>query len=315
MSTPYDEKALAELMERQGSGARYDAEQAPKRELAWARSGTAYFLRKLRELSDRELDGPSLLDGWDRRELLAHVGYNARALTRLTEWARTGVETPMYVPGQRDAEIALGATLPALALRHLIDHSVVHLNVEWRDLTNEQWDNEVVTAQGRTVPVRETAWMRTREVWIHAVDLDNQGSYLDFPPDLLDRLAGDVTAVWQRKKLDVDLVLAPTDRPDRTVVGQGGTVVGGRQADLVRWLTGRGARRLSAEGGDLPDIPAWLSPSGGGAAGTPAAPRPSHPGPDTSGSRRIRCPINGRPVPAGDPRFYDEWASAPQPNK
>lgn len=258
MSSPYDEAALKEFMERQGTGARYDAGAAPKNELAWARSGTAYFLRRLGELTDDELDAPSLLPGWDRRELVAHVGYNARALTRLTEWARTGVETPMYEPGQRDAEIELGATLPTLALRGLIDHSTVHLNVEWRDLTDEEWDHEVVTAQGRTVPVRETGWMRTREVWIHAVDLDNDGSYLDFPPDLLDRLAGDVVSVWQRKKKDVDLVLAPTDRESETVLGAGGTRVSGRQADLVRWLTGRGARRLEAAGGELPEIPAWL---------------------------------------------------------
>ncbi|MGC5615510.1 maleylpyruvate isomerase family mycothiol-dependent enzyme [Georgenia sp. Z1491] len=257
MTTPYDEAALQELRERQGSGARYDAEEAPKQELGWARSGTAYFLRKLRELTDDELDGPSLL-GWTRRELIAHVGYNARALTRLTEWARTGVETPMYAPGQRDAEIELGATLPPVALRHLIDHSAVHLNVEWRDLTDEQWDHEVVTAQGRTVPVRETAWMRTREVWIHAVDLDNHGSYRDFPPELLDRLSGDVLAVWDRKGTTPDVVLDPTDRPGQTVVGAGGRRVAGAQADLVRWVTGRGALRLDAEGDQVPELPPWL---------------------------------------------------------
>lgn len=57
------------------------------------------------------------------------------------------------------------------ALRNLTDHAAVHLNVEWRDLPDEKWSNLVKTAQGRTVPASETAWMRTREVWLHAVTL------------------------------------------------------------------------------------------------------------------------------------------------
>lgn len=66
-STSLDE-ARAALRQRQGAGARYDAESAPHTELAWA-------------------------------------------LTRLCEWARPGIETPMYAPTeQRNAEIANGAT-------------------------------------------------------------------------------------------------------------------------------------------------------------------------------------------------------------
>lgn len=254
------ERARAELRARQGAGARYDSPNAPARELAWARSGTAYFARKLVELEDEDLAGPSLLPGWTRAHLVAHVGYNARALTRLCEWARTGVETPMYVSTEaRNAEIADGATLPARALRHLFEHSEVHLNVEWRDLTDEAWDAPVRTAQGRTVPARETAWMRTREVWIHAVDLDNGGSFGDFPDGVVDRLLTDVVGAWQGRGEDADLVLQPTDRAGEIVVGPGtGPTVSGRAADLARWLTGRGARRLTTSTATLPDLPRWL---------------------------------------------------------
>lgn len=259
MSTSLDQ-AREELRRRQGAGARYDSEKAPARELAWARSGTAYFARKLTELTDEELDGPSLLPGWTRAALVAHVGYNARALTRLCEWARTGVETPMYASTtQRNAEIDRGATLPARALRNLFAHSEVHLNVEWRDLTDEQWDHEVRTAQGRTVPARETAWMRAREVWVHAVDLDNAGSFRDFPPDLLDELLADVLRAWERRGEKADLVLAAADRDQPVTVGTGtGPTVTGATADLVRWLTGRGARRLTSSTGELPEIPRWF---------------------------------------------------------
>ncbi len=253
-----EEEAWAALRERLGSGARYDDPAAPAVELAWARRGTAYFSRKLNELRDDELDAPSLLPGWSRRYVIAHVGYNARALTRLTEWARTQVEHKMYPsPEWRLKEIEYGATLPPRALRHLCQHAEVHLNVEWRDLDAAAWDREVVTAQGRTVTARATPWMRTREVWLHAVDLDNGGSFLDFPPELLDRLRTDVLEAWERGGQSVDVVLAPTDGAD-VVLGAGGPTVSGRNADLVRWLTGRGARRLTSSTGTLPALPRWI---------------------------------------------------------
>ncbi|MFH5824868.1 maleylpyruvate isomerase family mycothiol-dependent enzyme [Georgenia sp. AZ-5] len=258
MSVTSEEAARAALRERLGAGARYDSPNAPARELGWARRGTAYFARKLNELTDAELYEPSLLPGWTRAHLVAHVGYNARALTRLCEWARTGVETPMYAsPEQRNAEIERGATLPARALHNLFAHAEVHLSVEWRDLTDEQWDRQVRTAQGRLVPARETAWMRTREVWVHAVDLDNGGSFHDFPPDLLDELVRDVLRAWERRGEGVDLTLAPAGR-EPIVLGEGGPTVLGALPDLVRWLTGRGARRLTGSAGELPQIPRWF---------------------------------------------------------
>ena len=182
--------------------ARHDRVDDPKlaASLLTARRGTAYFARKLAQLSDDDFDAPSLVPGWTRRHIIAHVGYNARALTRLLEWAATGVETPMYASSeQRLQEIEAGATLKPIALRHLVSHSNVHLNVEWRDLPPAAWQTQVRTAQGRTVPASETAWMRSREVWIHAVDLDNGGSFTDFPPDLLDGLLTDIAAVWRQR--------------------------------------------------------------------------------------------------------------------
>jgi maleylpyruvate isomerase len=260
MSETAEDAARAALRERLGAGARYDSAAAPARELLWARRGTAYFARKLNELRDAELDAPTLVPGWTRRHLIAHVGYNARALCRLVEGARTGVEMPMYVSTeQRQAEIDLGSTLPPRALRNLFDHAAVHLSVEWRDLFDEGWDVQVRTLDRRIIPVRETAWIRSREVWVHAVDLDNGGSFLDFPPDLLDALLADVLRTWAERSENVNLVLAATDRPQPIKVGAGtGPTITGKTADLARWLTGRGARYLASSTGVLPGNPRWL---------------------------------------------------------
>lgn len=228
------------------------------------RRGQAHWARKLNELSDASFDSPSLVPGWTRRHLIAHFGSNARAVARLVEWARTGVETPMYAsPTQRAQEIEFGATLPIEALRNLCAHAAVHLNVEWRDLPEAAWTNEVRTAQGRLVPASETVWMRTREVWIHSVDLDNGGSFDDFPPVLVDLLLEDLIKVWKRKRTDKDpdLRLEPSDRElSYSILGSGeGPIVRGTAADLVRWGTGRGFRGVAnANGTKVPKAPEWL---------------------------------------------------------
>jgi maleylpyruvate isomerase len=236
--------------------------------LLQARRGTAFFARKLNELTDADLDGDSLLPGWTRRHLTAHIGYNARAIARLVEWAATGTETPMYAsPEARNHEINFGATLSPIALRHLFDHSAVHLNVEWRDLPAEAWHHQVTTAQGRTVPAEETVWMRTREVWIHAVDLANGATFTDIPAPVLERLLTDITGAWHTRGTDTDLVVKVTDR-DLTfgdTTSNSPTVVTGPLAAVVQWAAGRGTQGVTATGpgaavpnGAVPAAPKWI---------------------------------------------------------
>ncbi|WP_285250676.1 maleylpyruvate isomerase family mycothiol-dependent enzyme [Pseudarthrobacter sp. fls2-241-R2A-168] len=233
--------------------------------LLQARRGTAFFARKLNELSDAELDGGSLLPGWTRRHVVAHVGYNARAIARLIEWAATGVETPMYSsPEARNHEIEFGATLSPIALRHLFDHSAVHLNVEWRDLPAGAWRHLVKTAQGRVVPAEETVWMRTREVWLHAVDLDNGATFSDIPVPVLERLLRDITGAWHTRGTDTGLVV----RTEGTAVAFGDTsaanptIITGPLAAVVQWAAGRGTDGVTVEGpganSAVPAAPRWI---------------------------------------------------------
>jgi maleylpyruvate isomerase len=233
--------------------------------LLLARRGQAYFSRKLNELRDADFDEPSLLGGWDRRHLIAHVGLNARAITRLVEWAATGVESPMYAsPTQRNEEIDFSATLPAQALRNLSDHAAIHLSVEWRDLPDSAWLNTVRTAQGRIVPVSGTVWMRTREVWIHAVDLGNGGRFEDFPPQLLDALLVDILGAWDRRRqaegLPTFLLEAIDRESDPLPSGERpGIVLRGTSAALVRWAAGRGSEGVQTDTGKAPPVPPrWL---------------------------------------------------------
>ncbi len=230
----------------------------PAEQILTARRGTAYFAQRLGELSDGELDGATLLDGWSRRHLLAHVGYNAAALCRLLDWAATGVETAMYEsPTQRNREIEEGATLSAAALRNLFDHTVARLDEKWRHLPEAAWSAIVRTAQGRDVPALETAWMRSREVWIHAVDLDNGGRFGDFPDEVLNSVLVDIVGMWRKKGIGEEIMLRADG--EAITVGEGShatTTVSGSRAAVVRWAAGRGAVNLSIEGDPLP--PKWL---------------------------------------------------------
>lgn len=215
-------------------------------DLATVRLGTSFFRRALDRVDDDALDGPSLLPAWDRRHLVAHVGYNARAVARLVDWAASGVENPMYSsPRARAEEIELGASLNPEALRNLCEHAAIDLDVRWRDLPDERWQARVVTAQGRDVPASETVWMRTREVWLHAVDLDSGARLEEVPRAVLLRLLGDVLKAWAGRKetpvrLEVGDALpgeppalgAPPDTP-------GVVSVSGGLAALAGWATGR----------------------------------------------------------------------------
>ncbi|MEQ4722505.1 maleylpyruvate isomerase family mycothiol-dependent enzyme [Nonomuraea sp. B19D2] len=219
--------------------------------LEWVAEGTRLFDDRLAALSDTEMDMASALPGWSRRHVVAHVAHNARALVRLLRWARTGEETPMYASRQaRDAEIAEGARLEAPALRALYAASRDELAEADHLLPTECWSAWVRTVQGRMVRAEEIRWMRTREVWIHAVDLSNGASFADFPADLLDALIDDVTAWRSRQARSSGLLIAPTDRNRQwRIEGSPTQTLTGTAAELAAVLTGR------APG---PDLGRWL---------------------------------------------------------
>jgi len=237
------------------------------RDLATVRLGTAYFRRALLRVPDTAFSAPSLLPQWRRSQLIAHVGYNARAIARLVNWAATGVETPMYAsPQARGHEIEIGATLRPDALRSLCEHAAIDLDVRWRDLPDDRWSATVVTAQGREVPAAETLWMRSREVWLHAVDLDVGGRLEDIPSPVLRRLLSDVVGMWDKRGELEGLSLTTATGPsgDEVSYGEGSravTSVSGPLPVLVGWATGRtrpGHASLQWQRGEPVEAPRWL---------------------------------------------------------
>ncbi|TFB92823.1 maleylpyruvate isomerase family mycothiol-dependent enzyme [Cryobacterium sp. HLT2-28] len=221
--------------------------------------GTEFFRRRLDALPDGALAGESLLPGWTRAHVVAHVCYNALALGRLAQWASTGVETPMYASAEvRNTEIRDGALLAPGALRRLFADSAARLDTCWGDVPESRWEHPVRNGQGAMVPASETRWMRTREVWIHAVDLNTGASFRDIPAPVLERILGDITGAWQARG-EPGIRLTPTDSASASSgAADAGVQLRGSLAALTAWAAGRGSLGVSAAAGDVPAPPRWL---------------------------------------------------------
>jgi maleylpyruvate isomerase len=157
-------------------------------------------------------------------------------------------------PEARDAGIAETAALPAEDLRAEVVVSTGRFIEAVRQLSDGDWAVEVETAQGRTVPATEVPWMRCREVWVYAVDIDAGVDFGDVPDDVLTALVDDVSDMWERRGQVPGVTVFSGDR----TWGAGPVAVSGSLAAVGGWVTGRtpGTRLKSDD--PLPDLPAWL---------------------------------------------------------
>jgi maleylpyruvate isomerase len=224
--------------------------------MKWLNEGTNLLTETVAKLGDAEFDEPSGLPGWTRRHVVAHVAANAEALQRLTYWARTGERTPMYASAdQRNADIEAGSELPVARLREWLSEATEKLTADLAALPADAWENVVSTAQGKPVPATEIPWMRTREVWIHTVDLDAGVGYEDFPVDLCAALLTDVCGARTPER---GVLLRATDCEDvwRITGADPVAEVTGTRAGLARWITGRGTTGLTPS--TPPELGRWL---------------------------------------------------------
>jgi maleylpyruvate isomerase len=236
--------------------------------LPWMGAGTELFTRAVAALSDDALRAPSALPEWTRAHVVAHVARNAEALTRLATWARTGVETPMYPSrDHRAAEIESSAQAPADVLRAELGTTAEALDAALAALDATTWQAEVRSALGRPIPAAEIPWMRVREVWLHAVDLDAGVSVADLPPDVVDALLDDATGTLSAAEGCPAALLAPTDRDRSWSLGPASddpVRLRGEAASVLGWLVGRsgpeGVEALAVNGTPtaVPAPPRWL---------------------------------------------------------
>lgn len=237
-------------------------QERPEQAIEWVTDGTARLLSVSSRIADEALDEATLLPGWNRRYLLSHVANNALALRNLVYWARTGEERRMYSSSeQRAADIAAGAASPASVLRDLVVSTAVDLEADLESMPSGAWSAQVITAQGLTRYASEIPWMRAREVYVHAVDLDAGVSFADLPAPFLAALMDDITTRRSMVGTSPALTLTATDTGAAWQV-KGSTdpvSVDAPLATLTQWLSGRPVTGLTTtDGAPLPPLPAWL---------------------------------------------------------
>jgi len=224
-------------------------------ELADLHTATRVLIRGVDALSDEELAGPSLLPGWTRAHVVAHLALNAEGLAGVLRGAAAGTTTPMYASQERrDGDIdALAAEAPArvrdrfLASCTAFQDALDHLPAEAWAGTFER------TPGGQVLPLVEVPAMRRREVEIHHADLDHGYGPAAWPEEFVDTVFNRV--VHDREGGDSMTLRTPDgDVP----LGDGtGPVVTGSRVDLTWWLLGRGRGEGLTADPALPTLGAW----------------------------------------------------------
>jgi maleylpyruvate isomerase len=100
--------------------------------------------------------------------------------------------------------------------------------------------------------------MRTRELWIHAVDLNHDAGFENLPEEVLTRLLGDIVGAWTARG-DAGYRLTATDSAHESYGSADAAAhLTGSLADLAAWAAGRGSNGVLSSTGETPVAPRWL---------------------------------------------------------
>lgn len=212
----------------------------------------------LDSLGENDLASPSLLPGWSRGHVLAHVALNAHSLVNLFDWARTGRETPQYPSWEeRDSDIRTYASRNKDEHRAALTAAGDAFAHAARALPLDRWDFPVAGIGGDPRAVETFLFGRLREVEIHHVDLAagytpnhwSEGFVRTVLAQVPARLGPRVDAPFSVRAPGVELVVGD-GRPRGHVAGPGG--------ELLAWLLGRSdGSGLTTDLDTLPRVPSW----------------------------------------------------------
>ena len=234
---------------------------------------TAALVRALEDLEANALTHASLLAGWTRGHVVAHLANVADALVRMTADARAGAPMSMYPGGraQRDRDIADAARAPASVLRDRFVHSSAQLSAAWHAVTETQWATTATEAELGSMELGRLVALRLTEVEVHHADLAVGFGPQDWSRDLLSsclplRVAAlararhradahhAIDGTWMLVCDELESQWRVTARGD--VVEFSGTdradvVLSGSARDLVAFLLGRANVEMLAVRGDV----------------------------------------------------------------
>jgi maleylpyruvate isomerase len=135
-------------------------------------TATQRLIDEARLLSETDLRAPSLLPGWSRAHVLAHLARGADATRSLLAGARAGQHRPAYAShAERDAAIHQAAAARAEDLIDDLAASAIALRTVTRQLPGPAWRYEVQGLGGDRFPAAELLTRRLAEIELHHCDL------------------------------------------------------------------------------------------------------------------------------------------------
>ena len=217
------------------------------------------FIATVEGLEEAAFAEPSLLPGWTRGHVVAHVALNAHSNVNLMNWARTGEETPQYPSEQHRAD-----DIERFSSRTKSEHvtalreAAATLMDAMRAVPLDRWDFTVRGLGSGPRPISRYLHGRVNEVEIHHVDLDAGYDSIDWPEEWVARLLERLPEVLEEPATAFSL--EPEDLDGVVVLGSGPPVerVSGPGHALLKWCLGRSTGGdLRTDGGALPQVPPW----------------------------------------------------------
>lgn len=204
--------------------------------------------------------GASLLPGWSRAHVVAHLALNGEALRGVLRGVVEGDPVPMYESQERrDADIEEVAGAERAELRERLLASLTTFVDAVAAVPEDAWSGRFDrTRGGASLPLEAVPLMRLRELEIHHADLGAGYTAEDWPAGFPERVIDGMV-----KRLDPapGFRVAPLDSSRTWEVGEvddDPVVVTGTVAELAWWLTGRTpGETISCNRGELPAVGAW----------------------------------------------------------
>ncbi len=212
-------------------------------------------------LSDDEMAAASLLPGWSRAHVVAHVALNGLALAQVLDGVGRGQSVAMYRSDeQRDDDIAELVEAGPAELRERLLAATTAFGEAVEAMGPARWQGTFSRVPGGPLwPASSVVTTRRRELEVHHTDLGAAYTREDWPADfvveLLDTVCEDRagSGPFRARATDLGREWLVTGDADGS-----GPVVMGSGADLGWWLTGRGAGEgLSCDSGALPVLGPW----------------------------------------------------------
>ncbi|GAB3456016.1 maleylpyruvate isomerase family mycothiol-dependent enzyme [Streptomonospora sediminis] len=225
------------------------------------------LVRSASNMRPDQIGEPSLLPGWTRGHVLAHVARNADALVRLLEGAREGRQADMYPgAGVRERDIEAGSGRKPEEQAADLEESAERLAEAVRGMPKKAWSFKITHRSGRVFPAARIPWMRLAEVEYHHVDLDLAYTPAEWPQPFVAEEAEKLAARFAGDEELPPVVLrdAATGEESRigSASGQPALIAQGSASDLLAWLSGRadGSRLTVHRDGTPVEKPAAVLP-------------------------------------------------------